>query len=161
MAAILHISPATILSVLCATIGGSKLAAIALMFVNLSVFAGLHLYCPCDGHPTLYIQVGTLVLLTFVAMSWVIIARGLYERLLDKLHQARDRAEEASRFKSLYVATVSHDIRTPLGGIALSQLLLESPLWPQRVGQLAARRRRMLLQLASQVLTTRASRRGG
>ena len=57
--------------------------------------------------------------------------------LLDKLHAARQRAEEESQAKSTMLAKVSHELRTPLGGIvsAADLIYMTAPTAPQ--GRLA------------------------
>jgi signal transduction histidine kinase len=68
--------------------------------------------------------VGTALILTMVAyVSRSMIAM---HAARTELVSAHDRAEEASRFKSRFLATVSHEIRTPLNAIhGMSQLLCE------------------------------------
>jgi PAS domain S-box-containing protein len=51
------------------------------------------------------------------------------ERQGQALAEAKEKAESASKAKSLFLANMSHEIRTPMNGvIGLAQLLLDTPL---------------------------------
>ncbi len=72
-----------------------------------------------------------------------------------QLADAKEAAEEASIAKSRFLATMTHEIRTPLAGvIGLAELSLEGPLIPETRRQLSAARdsARQLLRLLDEVL---------
>ncbi len=73
----------------------------------------------------------------------------------ESLREARERAEQASRAKSLFLASTSHEIRTPLNAvIGLTYLLAQTPLQPAQAALLQKIRLagRSLLALIDDVL---------
>jgi PAS domain S-box-containing protein len=61
-----------------------------------------------------------------------------HKRQEEALRLARDKAEEATRAKSLFLATMSHELRTPLSGIiGMLQLGLRETMPPQALARVS------------------------
>ncbi len=76
----------------------------------------------------------------FVAVKEDITA---YKELEAELRRARDEAEQASRFKTQLLGNVSHDMRTPLGGIlGYTEMLLDGAF-----GELTPQQRKALIRI--------------
>jgi signal transduction histidine kinase len=81
-----------------------------------------------------------------------------------KLEEARVRAEAASEAKSRFLATVSHEFRTPLNGIlGMADLLLDTAPTPEQTTYIRAVKTsgQALLSLIDEILDSRRSRPAG
>jgi len=77
------------------------------------------------------------------------------ERTVERLREAKETAEEASRTKSQFLANMSHEIRTPMNGVlGMLDLLRATPLTPrqERFVGTAERSAEHLLALLNDIL---------
>ncbi|MFC4169835.1 ATP-binding protein [Teichococcus aestuarii] len=91
------------------------------------------------------------------APRWVVVQSDTtdFHALVLAQEAARRGAEEASRAKSEFLATVSHEVRTPLNGVSgMAALLLETPLTPlqRRYAQVAQQSAGLLLSVVNDLL---------
>src|SRR5690606_8991395 len=70
-----------------------------------------------------------LVLLAIVGSAWLYLRRVRSRSQWQLVMHKRELAEQASMAKSRFLATLSHEVRTPMTGVlGMSELLLETPL---------------------------------
>ena len=97
----------------------------------------------------------TTMALTAAFALLVVGAALVLARSRTALARARDRADQANRAKSAFLATMSHDLRTPLNGVlGFTELLMESRLEPAQreyVGHVQTSGQ-LLLQLLNDIL---------
>ena len=77
------------------------------------------------------------------------------KRSAEKLRKAKEAAEDASRFKSEFLANVSHEVRTPLNGVlGMLQLLRGGALDPEqkKYVEIAVGSGKSLLQILNDIL---------
>ena len=97
-------------------------------------------------------------LLGLLAVAWAAFAyRGRLQRrhAWELAEHKRELAEQASEAKSRFLATLGHEVRTPMTGVlGMSELLQASPLDPKQRGQVDAIRRagEHLLRLVNDAL---------
>lgn len=93
--------------------------------------------------------------LSFGLMAGLIVLPAYVAALIRKLSEAKRQAEEASKVKSMFLASVSHELRTPLNAIiTLSDLLepVQSKREPREMVQTIATSGRSLLKMINSIL---------
>lgn len=75
----------------------------------------------------------------FSALSVLTLLASYYLRQMSfnmqQLREAQFRAEEANRLKNEFLATMSHEIRSPMSGVlGMAELLMQTPLGPEQRG---------------------------
>jgi signal transduction histidine kinase/ActR/RegA family two-component response regulator len=108
-----------------------------LMLLALVVVAA---YCAVVGlrmtyHPetiNLNLEILRVIVLGLV-LGWFALMGGYITNLRNRLREARDKAEAASRAKSEFLANMSHEIRTPIHGVmGMTELTLNTELTAQQ-----------------------------
>lgn len=125
------------LSLLLLTHKGSLLITfiVCLSFLGLTFFgiAGQNNGFSTREHGYEYARCGTLIVsaLTFALIGWLISYNTSLSR--QKLIEARDAAQKANREKSEFIASIAHEIRTPLTGLmGMLELLTKEKLEPHQ-----------------------------
>ncbi len=75
----------------------------------------------------------------FAVLSLLTVLASYYIRQINHnmhiLREAQFRAEEANRLKNEFLATMSHEIRSPMSGVlGMAELLMQTPLGPEQRG---------------------------
>ena len=121
---------------------------------------------PWLSRPAYVLYAFALIVIALTSLSAIMArARRAQERRLElehkvnqrtyELEQAKQSAEEANNAKSQFLATMTHEIRTPMHGIiGMSDLLLSSHLTPsqRRFAETAKHSSESLLQLINDIL---------
>ena len=112
---------------------GSRVAAIVCAVLSTALIWSLYglsmgsYHVPALGGAPYHRAFQAQLALVMTVLVTVPIGEVVY-RTLESLESQRDRAERAEAARREYVATVSHEVRTPLSGvIGLSELLLNTP----------------------------------
>ncbi len=107
--------------------------ALALFSVTILVLADMRHAFPDSLH-LLFLMGGTLIGFGAILLTWYgwRVARKRMHRMRRALHElerARREAETASREKDRLLATITHELRTPMNGvIGMADLLMDTPL---------------------------------
>lgn len=97
----------------------------------------------------------SIVVLQSVQIRHIRRSRTEIERLSERNARIAERAEAASRAKSMFLATMSHEIRTPLNGlIGTADLMAEDDLTPAQTATIATIRKsgELLLAIINDIL---------
>ncbi|MCD9029860.1 response regulator [Luteimonas sp. BDR2-5] len=85
---------------------------------------------------------GLLALLLLALAAYLYLQRLRRRTGLQIIEHKRELAEQASQAKSRFLATLGHEVRTPMTGVlGMSELLLDTPLEPRQRGYAEAIRR--------------------
>ena len=104
---------------------------LALLTVGIMAAYGtvvLSLHASASGQVDLNLE-GLRFLVLSAVLGWFAVMGGYLQKLRERLRQARDAANAASRSKSEFLANMSHEIRTPMNGVlGMTELLLDTGL---------------------------------